>query len=36
MGAAVTDLFQEPDDATPLDPTERDDLKQSWITIAAT
>ncbi|MDR6871122.1 Fic-DOC domain mobile mystery protein B [Bosea sp. BE125] len=28
----MTDLFQEPDDATPLDPSERDDLKQSWIT----
>jgi Fic-DOC domain mobile mystery protein B len=29
---AVTDLFQEPGDATPLDPEERDGLVQSWIT----
>ena len=28
----MTDLFHEPDDATPLDPSERDELKQSWIT----
>jgi len=28
----VTDLFNEPDDATPLTPSERDGLKQSWIT----
>jgi len=28
----MTDLFQEPDDATPLDPDERDGLLQSWIT----
>ncbi|PZO00608.1 MAG: mobile mystery protein B [Hyphomicrobiales bacterium] len=28
----MTDLFQEPEDATPLDPSERDGLKQSWIT----
>jgi Fic-DOC domain mobile mystery protein B len=28
----VTDLFQEPDDATPLAPDEREGLKQSWIT----
>jgi Fic-DOC domain mobile mystery protein B len=28
----VTDLFQEPDDATPLEPEERDALLQSWIT----
>jgi Fic-DOC domain mobile mystery protein B len=28
----VTDLFQEPDDATPLGPAERDGLRQSWIT----
>jgi Fic-DOC domain mobile mystery protein B len=28
----VTDLFQEPDDATPLDPDERQGLKQTWIT----
>jgi Fic-DOC domain mobile mystery protein B len=28
----MTDLFQEPDDATPLSPEERLGLKQSWIT----
>lgn len=28
----MSDLFQEPDDATPLDPAERDQLRQSWIT----
>jgi Fic-DOC domain mobile mystery protein B len=28
----VTDLFQEPHDATPLEPSERDGLLQSWIT----
>ena len=28
----MTDLFQEPDDATPLQPAERDALLQSWIT----
>jgi Fic-DOC domain mobile mystery protein B len=28
----VTDLFQEPADATPLEPEERDALLQSWIT----
>jgi len=28
----VTDLFREPDNATPLAPEERDGLKQSWIT----
>lgn len=28
----MTDLFQEPDDATPLEPEERPGLKQSWIT----
>jgi Fic-DOC domain mobile mystery protein B len=28
----VTDLFQEPDGATPLEPEERDALLQSWIT----
>ena len=28
----MTDLFQEPDDATPLDPEKRADLLQSWIT----
>lgn len=27
----MTDLFQEPEDATPLMPEERDGLKQSWI-----
>jgi Fic-DOC domain mobile mystery protein B len=28
----VTDLFQEPDDATPLEPEEKLGLKQTWIT----
>jgi len=28
----VTDLFQEPDEATPLEPEERLGLKQTWIT----
>jgi Fic-DOC domain mobile mystery protein B len=28
----VTDLFQEPDDATPLQPHDRQGLRQSWIT----
>ena len=28
----MTDLFQEPEDATPLDPGERAELLQSWIT----
>jgi Fic-DOC domain mobile mystery protein B len=28
----MTDLFQEPDDATPLTPEERDGLLQTWIT----
>jgi Fic-DOC domain mobile mystery protein B len=28
----MTDLFQEPDDATPLQPEEREGLLQSWIT----
>ncbi len=28
----MTDLFQEPDDATPLDPGQRDSLLQTWIT----
>jgi Fic-DOC domain mobile mystery protein B len=28
----VSDLFQEPDDATPLEPDERQGLLQSWIT----
>jgi Fic-DOC domain mobile mystery protein B len=28
----MTDLFREPDDATPLAPPEREGLRQSWIT----
>ncbi len=28
----MTDLFQEPDDATPLEPDEREALLQTWIT----
>ncbi len=28
----MTDLFQEPSDATPLEPDERDGLRQTWIT----
>ena len=28
----MTDLFQEPNDATPLDPGLRDGLLQTWIT----
>jgi Fic-DOC domain mobile mystery protein B len=28
----MTDLFQEPDDATPLDPALRGDLLQTWVT----
>jgi Fic-DOC domain mobile mystery protein B len=28
----VSDLFEEPDDATPLEPEEREGLRQSWIT----
>ena len=31
----MTDLFVEPDDATPLEPGERDGLLQSWITTRA-
>lgn len=31
----MTDLFQEPDDATPLDPVLRGDLLQTWITTRA-
>lgn len=31
----MTDLFQEPDDATPLDPALRGDLLQTWITSRA-
>lgn len=27
----MTDLFQEPDDATPLEPAEREGLRQTWI-----
>jgi fido (protein-threonine AMPylation protein) len=32
MERAMSDLFQEPDDATPLPPSEREGLRQSWIT----
>lgn len=32
---AETDLFQEPDDATPLDPALRGDLIQTWVTTRA-
>ncbi len=28
----MSDLFDEPDDATPLGPEERDGLLQTWIT----
>jgi fido (protein-threonine AMPylation protein) len=28
----MTDLFQEPDDGTPLDPAQRDGLLQTWVT----
>lgn len=31
----MTDLFREPDDATPIDPAQRGDLLQSWITSRA-
>jgi Fic-DOC domain mobile mystery protein B len=31
----MTDLFQEPDDATPLDPDERAGLQQDWIATRA-
>lgn len=31
----MTDLFQEPDDATPLEPEERQGLLQTWITSRA-
>ncbi len=31
----MTDLFQEPEDATPLQPDEREGLQQSWITTRA-
>lgn len=32
MGCEMTGLFQEPDDATPLTPQEREGLLQPWIT----
>nr|WP_304655912.1 mobile mystery protein B [Neorhizobium galegae] len=32
MERDVTDLFQEPEDATPLQPNEREGLLQTWIT----
>jgi Fic-DOC domain mobile mystery protein B len=32
-GPAVTDLFTEPEDATPLAPEEREGLRQNWITL---
>jgi Fic-DOC domain mobile mystery protein B len=32
LGGTVTDLFQEPDDATPLAPEEREGLLQTWVT----
>jgi Fic-DOC domain mobile mystery protein B len=35
VGAFVTDLFQEPEDATPLAPEERDGLRLSWVTTRA-
>lgn len=31
----MSDLFQEPEDATPLEPEEREGLRQSWITTRA-
>lgn len=31
----MTDLFDEPEDGTPLEPEEREGLKQSWITTRA-
>ena len=31
----MSDLFVEPDDATPFEPAEREGLKQSWITTRA-
>lgn len=31
----MSDLFDEPDDATPLEPEERDGLLQSWVTTRA-
>lgn len=32
MGEALSDIFEEPDDATPLEPEEREGLLQTWIT----
>ena len=32
MGALVSDLFEEPEDATPLEPEEREGLLPTWIT----
>jgi Fic-DOC domain mobile mystery protein B len=32
LEAIVSDLFQEPEDATPLDPAEREGLLVSWVT----
>ncbi len=32
MGGRLSDLFDEPDDATPLEPDEREGLLQTWIT----
>lgn len=32
MGGYLSDLFDEPDDATPLEPEEREGLLQTWIT----
>ena len=32
MGEYLSDLFDEPDDATPLEPEEREGLLQTWIT----
>lgn len=32
MGGCLSDLFDEPDDATPLEPEEREGLLQTWIT----
>jgi len=35
MDESVTDLFDEPEGGTPLEPEEREGLKQSWITTRA-
>jgi len=35
VGGSVTDLFAQPDDATPLDTEERESLLQTWITTRA-